>query len=118
MHPELLPDLLQITTSFCHRRQPGPGSGRQPAVHDELDPGVSPLARREVPALPRPVDRAHEVQLLRHRVAQYPAGDALSAYMGHANISITMDRYGHLMPGNEDEKAGLHGTYLTRACAG
>ena len=24
---------------------------------------------------------------------------ALSAYMGHANISITMDRYGHLMPG-------------------
>jgi len=38
--------------------------------------------------------------------------------MGHANISITMDRYGHLMPGNEDEKAGLHGTYLTRACAG
>ena len=27
---------------------------------------------------------------------------ALSTYMGHANISITLDRYGHLMPGNED----------------
>jgi integrase len=25
---------------------------------------------------------------------------ALSTYMGHANISITLDRYGHLMPGN------------------
>jgi integrase len=25
---------------------------------------------------------------------------ALSTYMGHANISITMDQYGHLMPGN------------------
>jgi integrase len=23
---------------------------------------------------------------------------ALSTYMGHANISITLDRYGHLMP--------------------
>ena len=28
---------------------------------------------------------------------------ALSTYMGHANISITLDRYGHLMPGNEEE---------------
>ena len=30
---------------------------------------------------------------------------ALSTYMGHANISITLDRYGHLMPGSEDEAA-------------
>src|SRR6185437_15518385 len=37
---------------------------------------------------------------------------ALSAYMGHANISITMDRYGHLMPGNEREAAGMLDTYL------
>jgi hypothetical protein len=32
--------------------------------------------------------------------------------MGHANISITLDRYGHLMPGNEDEAAGLLDAYL------
>ena len=32
---------------------------------------------------------------------------ALSTYMGHANISITLDRYGHLMPGNEGEAASL-----------
>src|SRR5262249_27288423 len=25
---------------------------------------------------------------------------ALSTYMGHASITITLDRYGHLMPGN------------------
>ena len=37
---------------------------------------------------------------------------ALSTYMGHANISITLDRYGHLMPGNEEEAAGLLDTYL------
>ncbi len=30
-------------------------------------------------------------------------------------ISITLDRYGHLMPGNEDEAAGLLDTCLERA---
>ena len=33
--------------------------------------------------------------------------------MGHANISITLDRYGHLMPGSEEEAAGLVDAYLT-----
>jgi integrase len=37
---------------------------------------------------------------------------ALSTYMGHATISITLDRYGHLMPGSEDEAAGLLDAYL------
>ena len=40
---------------------------------------------------------------------------ALSTYMGHASISITLDRYGHLMPGNEEEAAGLLDAYLSRA---
>ncbi|MBA2579299.1 MAG: tyrosine-type recombinase/integrase, partial [Thermoleophilaceae bacterium] len=40
---------------------------------------------------------------------------ALSTYMGHANIAITLDRYGHLMPGNEEEAAGLLDAYLERA---
>jgi integrase len=39
---------------------------------------------------------------------------ALSTYTGHANISVTLDRYGHLMPGNEDEAAGLLDAYLVR----
>lgn len=37
---------------------------------------------------------------------------ALSTYMGHASITITLDRYGHLMPGNEAEAAGLLDAYL------
>ena len=37
---------------------------------------------------------------------------ALSSYLGHANISITFDRYGHLMPGSEDEARGLLDAYL------
>jgi hypothetical protein len=32
--------------------------------------------------------------------------------MGHTNISITLNRYGHLMPGSEQEAAGLLDTYL------
>jgi integrase len=40
---------------------------------------------------------------------------ALSTYMGHANISITLDRYGHLMPGNEAEAATMLDAYLQAA---
>src|SRR3989440_10592897 len=40
---------------------------------------------------------------------------ALSTYMGHATIGITLDRYGHLMPGNEDEAASMLDAYLARA---
>ena len=40
---------------------------------------------------------------------------ALSAYMGHSSVTITFDRYGHLMPGNEREAARLLDTYLERA---
>ena len=32
--------------------------------------------------------------------------------MGHANIAITLDRYGHLMPGSEHEAVGLVDAYL------
>jgi integrase len=37
---------------------------------------------------------------------------ALATYMGHASVTITLDRYGHLMPGNEDEAAALLDVYL------
>ena len=39
---------------------------------------------------------------------------ALSTFMGHASISITLDRYGHLFPGSEDEAAELADAYLER----
>jgi hypothetical protein len=37
---------------------------------------------------------------------------ALSTFMGHAKIGITLDRYGHLMPGSEAEAAGLLDAFL------
>jgi len=42
---------------------------------------------------------------------------ALSTYMGHSSVTITLDRYGHLMPGNESEAAELLDGYLARAAA-
>ena len=37
---------------------------------------------------------------------------APTTVMGHAHIAITLDRYGHLMPGSEDEAVGLVDAYL------
>jgi hypothetical protein len=38
--------------------------------------------------------------------------------MGHANIRITLDQYGHLLPGAEDEAAELLDAFLTRSLRG
>ena len=40
---------------------------------------------------------------------------ALSTYMGHSSITITLDRYGHLLPGNEAEAAGLLDSWLNES---
>ena len=40
---------------------------------------------------------------------------ALSTFLGHASVTITLDRYGHLFPGSEQEAAGLLDRYLERS---
>ncbi len=40
---------------------------------------------------------------------------ALSTYMGHTSITTTIDRYGHLLPGNESQAATLLGNWLEAA---
>jgi integrase len=42
----------------------------------------------------------------------------LMAYLGHSSIQMTFDRYGHLMPGNEDEATELLNAYLQRHVRG
>lgn len=37
---------------------------------------------------------------------------ALSTFMGHSSITVTFDRYGHLMPGTEAEGAALLDAFL------
>ncbi len=39
----------------------------------------------------------------------------LSTYLGHATITITLDRYGHLMPGSEVEARAMLDAYLNRS---
>jgi integrase len=58
----------------------------------------------------------------RHTYAAYmiAAGvnpKALSTYMGHSTITITLDRYGHLLPGNEHEAANLLDAWLQAAAS-
>jgi integrase len=43
---------------------------------------------------------------------------ALSTFMGHANIRITLDQYGHLLPGAEDEAAALLDVFMARQLGG
>jgi integrase len=55
---------------------------------------------------------------MRHSYAAYmvAAGintKALSTYMGHASVTITLDHYGRFLPGNEREAASLLESWLT-----
>ena len=42
---------------------------------------------------------------------------ALSVYMGHSSITVTLDRYGHLLPGHEGEAAEMLDGYLEQGAA-
>ena len=80
------------------------------------------LARRAATAWKNTRPELHPIGLheARHTCASIfiAAGvnlKALSTFMGHASITITLDRYGHLLPGSEEEAAGLVDEYLARA---
>ena len=80
---------------------PGATAKRARAVWEEA--GLAPI-------------RLHEC---RHTYAAFmiAAGinaKALSTYMGHSSITITLDRYGHLLPGNETEAASMLEAWLQR----
>jgi integrase len=62
-----------------------------------------------------PVLTLHEA---RHTYASFAIAAGLNAktlatYMGHANIAITLDLYGHLLPGSEDQAADLLDAFLS-----
>ncbi len=77
-------------------------------------------ARERWEARGMPVLTMHEC---RHVYASYAiaAGvnaKTLSTYMGHANIAITFDLYGHLMPGDEVQAVSLLDAYFARQAGG
>jgi len=48
-------------------------------------------------------------------IAAGTRAEDLSKYMGHASIAITVDRYGHLMPGAHGDAAARLDAYLSQA---
>ena len=47
-------------------------------------------------------------------IASGVGAKAVSTFRGPASIAITMDRYGHLLPGSQDEAAELLDRHLAR----
>jgi len=94
-------------TAFRQRQTPGladwPGALRKRTLKKWEKAGLTPLGFHEG----------------RHTFASIgiAAGinaKILSTYLGHATITITLDRYGHLMPGSEVEARALLDSYLDR----
>lgn len=72
---------------------------------------------RELAGLGLPRVRLHAC---RHSFASYAIAAGLnmkllSTFMGHASISITIDRYGHLLPGSEADAGAQMTDFLARA---
>ncbi len=126
----------QDTKNRQHRRVPIPAElAEQLAAHRLRQPpgielvfGTAPGSPANPDALRRRADKAWTAAGLdrmtlhecRHTYASFAiaAGvnaKALSEYMGHSSIQVTFDLYGHLMPGNESEAAGLLDRYLAAA---
>ncbi|MDQ3893096.1 MAG: tyrosine-type recombinase/integrase [Actinomycetota bacterium] len=87
------------------------------AIHEPYQRERNPERRREDELEPLKPLGLHEA---RHTFASLmiDAGvnaKALTTYLGHSSVEITFDRYGHLMPGNENEAAALLDAYLERA---
>jgi integrase len=58
---------------------------------------------------PKNADWPTNAGILRHR---RPEPQDPSTYLGHATITLTLDRYGHLMPESEVEARALLDAYL------
>jgi integrase len=94
----------------------GPDSGRVfIGLSDSYDRGRA-AARRAGVAPPTLHECRHGYASL--MIAAGVNVKALSTFMGHANIRITLDQYGHLLPGAEDEAAGLLDAFLARSLGG
>jgi integrase len=50
-------------------------------------------------------------------IAAGVSAKALQTFMGHSSITVTLDRYGKLFPGSENEAAVLLNAYLEQANA-
>ncbi len=77
-------------------------------------------ARERWEARGLPVLTMHECRHVyaSHAIAAGINAKTLSTYMGHANIAITFDLYGHLMPGDEAQAVSLLDAFYARHAGG
>ena len=104
-----------------HRLQQGTGGNGPvfPNSHGNRPFNPSTINRRAREACTKANIAKLGLHECRHSYASYmiAAGvnaKALSTYMGHSSITITLDRYGHLLPGNEHHAAALLEIWLTQ----
>ena len=108
--PDVLARLLEARYSACGGDGLVFGTGARPFdARRLLERARAAWTERDL----RPVT-LHEC---RHTYASFAIAAGvnakkLSTYMGHANIAITFDLYGHLVPGNESGAATLLDAYL------
>jgi integrase len=115
-HATITNDLRQLPDATLSRTH---GPAERIFTRDEKITTVIERAHRALRAAGLEPLGLHEC---RHSYASFliAAGanaKAISAMMGHASINITIDRYGHLMPGAENEVATLLDAYLQAARA-
>ena len=88
---ELLPEAQPAAEVLCHVCQARPGARVGSVSGHVLDLGVCPIGRVELAAFPVRVDRAHEVQVLRHRLPPF-LGEAFGGSTGLVDVGFGVDR--------------------------
>src|SRR6266702_2023267 len=79
----------RVTRDLRRRQLPTVSSHAVPTRECQSDPPSLPRTVRCSRPRGQPTNRASPLDLLLH----------VSTYMGHSSITITIDRYGHLLPG-------------------
>ncbi len=108
-----IPAVLREHLAAVRLRQPPGQEPCSPRPPIPSRPPPSACGRRvegEGPGPPHPARLPPHVRQL--MIAADVNAKTVSTYMGHAGVSITLDRYGHLMPVNAAEAAGLLDAYL------
>jgi integrase len=115
-----IPATLRRQLLAHHLRHGRPASGWVFPAAEESRPFDSAWATTKARRAWQPAGLAAiGLHQCRHSYAAYAiaAGinpKALSSYMGHSSITITLDRYGHLLPGNETQAAHMLDNYLSQ----
>lgn len=103
-------------------RLPGAGLGRDPVCADRFDEAGQPLAPDTVSqAFVRRVKRSSVPPIRLHDLRHTSASVALAAgvpapivsqRLGHSSIVITIDTYGHMVPGQQEAAAAAMGAAI------